>query len=462
MKGENAVDKLREEVKNAVSTFIEKRLTLSRELQDLRYKEEELFDLDVYITLAKQYDNLLEDLYKKRKRGEEETILEKDGQEILMYDAVKALKKNLRSEKIWKARFSDDNIKDIINLVRHYFDIIDFSKFGEHAESTNENFFLRGVLSYIRDYDKEEYAIKASRYLDFFYAQDKAGFNNTVSGCISIGYNNLIDLSNADNNIVFTVNNDKEITVPYSEEKDYFLFGNDIVFGLQIINGKNTLIPARKIIRDGKVMYNPFLYGDLEFEESDQICEDKLFVYYTLKDLLYSVGLESYYEKVYKIYDFMELVDAIRGSLAMSDEDKEKVEEVAKIAADWWISVISILPQKDAVGAEEMANVNFKDLLIEDKISSLRESIKLFIKKTIMGHGSAMLSVDYGPDFEFRKCIERADVQRLVKLPWKTSMIASLDEITVKYGYGAKRTPIFKRGITIEEEKDEEVVKKDL
>lgn len=471
MKGVKNVDNLKEEIKEAVSKFIERRLILSRELQGLRYGIEELFSLDAYITLAIQYDNLLESLYAKRKNGEEEIVFEKEGQEISMYDAVKALKKNLRNEKIWKVEFMDSNIKDIVNLIKRYFDIIDLSKFGAVAEVTNENFFLRGVLSYIRDNDEKKYADLADRYMHFFYAQDTVGFNRIISGSISVGYSDLINISNGENQTIFRVNENKQIVTAYNEDNDYFLMGKDIIFGLSIINGEETYVPVRTVIKDGVVKYHPFLYTNQLFDESKDVCENKIFPYQTLKELLKIAGLEEYYEDVYKSHDFMELMDLVRNCLMMNEEQKEKIEEVSQIAADWWISVVSIPEHKAGLegldglyveyAAEELAKKNLEGSFTEQKVEALRDSLKSTIRKLLISRGTAMLSVDYAPDYELKKCSDKADVSGFITFPWKTSMIADLDEVKVKYGYGARQIPIFKRD-TINQEAEKEVVKKEL
>lgn len=435
MEGEENVDKLKDEIKNAVSKFIERRLKYSCELQEEYYSKDDLFDLDVYITLNRQYEKLLEDLYKKRQDGKEEKVLEKNGQEVLMFDAVKALRKNLCDDKIWKVRLLDENIEEIIFLVKRYFDIIDFSEFENKAEACNENFFLRGILVYIRDNDKKEFATKADRYLEYFCAQERVGFDDAISGHINIGYDNLITLSNADNKIVFMVNNDKEVSIPYNEEQDYFLKGEDIVFGLRLVNGRETLIPARKIIRDDKVIYNSFLYGDYDLEESSTVCSDKFCFCYTLKDLLSSADLEEYYESVYNVKSFIELTEAIRGSLAMSDENKEKLEEVSKVASDWWASVV-------------FRDAKDKEIEYANKIDSFRKYVKLAIKKLILRHGYAGLSLDK----ELVKCVNRADIRGFVSLPPKTNMRVTLDEVTVSGGANMDYQTIVKRDTSYSDE----------
>lgn len=473
MKGVKNVDKIKDEIKDTVAKYIEKRLIVSRELQSMRYSKEELFDLDVYITLDMQYENLLGSLYEKHKNGEEETVLEKDGKQVLMYDAVKALRKNLHNEKVWKAQFSDNNIKDIVDLIKRYFDIIDLFEFGKIAEVTNENFFLRGILYYIRDNDVKEYSDKADRYMKFFYAQERAGFNTTIGGRISIGYGNLIDITNIDNRTIFKVSSDHKVSVHYNEEKDYFLMGRDIFFGLQIINDKETLIPVRKINRDGKITYNPFIYGDYELEEADEICEDKIYIYYSLSNLLKAADLESYYENVYNMYDFTQLMDFVRSALMIDEEKRISIDNVADVAADWWISVVSSPELKAGLegtngiyieyAEEKRAKDNLDGAFTNDKVKVFKETLKETIKKLLIIQGFARLSVDYGPDYELSKCAEKAGVSGFICFPWKTVMNVDLDEVTVKYGYGAKELSIFKRETDLQnEETVKEKIKKEL
>lgn len=415
---------LNEEIKRAVSKFIEKRLIVSRDLQRKQFKNEELFEIDTYLTLSHQYDNLLSDLYERYENGEDVTI-EKDGIKTSMIDGVKALKKDLRREKVWKAIFSDDNIKDIVQLVNRYFDIADISK---KAECCNENFFLRGALRYISENDKDNYYRDlAKHYIDFFYAQDTAGFNKNISGRISFGYSHLISLSNIQDKVLFQVSEDLDITTNYQETLDYLLLGEDIIFGLTIINGKETLVSVVKVVIDGLTKYIPFIYCDDVLEESQVVEENKITPYKTLKELLFENGLGEYYEDVYSRYDFIDLLDLIRGSLMLNQDEKNKILDIATMAADWWISIASIVNSGD-----------FEDISL--KINNFKTALANSIKKSLIIRGEAYLSVDYAPNREISKCMESTQVKKYLTLPWKTNMIVERDKISVKKGVGSFET----------------------
>lgn len=301
------MNKVMEEIKYAVAKFIERRLIVSRELQVLSYGEDNLFDVDCFITLALQYDNLLKDLYLRHQKGMDITIIKND-ERLSMLEATKALKYNLQSEKIWKAKLTDDNIKDIVSLLYRYFDIIDFNSFRKKRENYNENAFLRDVLEYIRNNDEKNYADLANRYLEYFSARATVGFNNAISGCISIGYLDLIVLSNGEGIKVFEVTNDDKVTIPYDENNDYFLKADEIIFGYTLINGEKVLMPVRKI-DDRK--YYAFIYGKQIFAEDEEVNDAKIVPYKSLKTILEEKGLTEYYQDVYGNYDFMRLLNLI-------------------------------------------------------------------------------------------------------------------------------------------------------
>lgn len=427
MKEVEDMTNINEKIKESVSNFIQKRLIVSRELQSKKYREEELFDLDSYVTLSNQYENLLRDLYKRHENGEDITI-EKDGEEMSMIQAVRSLKKNFRNEKSSKVQMSDSNIKDIITLINRYFDIADISK---NAECCNENFFLRGVLCYIRDNDPNQVNRDlAERYIPFFYAQDYAGFDKKISGRVSFGYQHLISLSSCDDKVLFKVDEDSNIVIEYDENKDYFLLGKDIIFGLMMVNGKETLVSVIKTFVDGKFKYIPFVYNDEFYEETDTVCDDKIKPYKTLKELLDEQNLSDYYEDVYCMRDFIEILDLIRGKLLLNDKDLERIEKMSEVAADWWINIADIKDSK--VEEEDSDDNNLNTKYTSDRLVQFRRVFISMIRKQLIIRGGAYLSVDYAPNYDINKCLEKTNAKKYISFPWKTNMIVEENKILIK------------------------------
>ncbi len=160
-----------------------------------------------------------------------------------------------------------------------------------------------------------------------------------------------------------------------------------------------------------------------------------------------------------KKYD--DLIEEIMTSLIAQKEREqmtyEKAEEVSEIAADWWGQKVDS-PSHDA-GLDKNIQL-LTQLLVEnmpktenDKISAFKNILKEMIKKELISRSYIDLYVDYGPRGILCDAAKEAtllpqnhDEFRMTHIfPWKTSMQISLDQITVKEGYGSKQEVLFDR-----------------
>lgn len=136
---------------------------------------------------------------------------------------------------------------------------------------------------------------------------------------------------------------------------------------------------------------------------------------------------------------------------------EEKAEEVSEIAADWWGQKVDN-PSHDANLDEKSQLLTL--LLVENmpktensKIIAFKTILKEMIKKELVRREYIDLYVDYGPRgilydaaIESTLLPQNHDEFHMTHIfPWKTSMNISLDQITVKEGYGSERETIFER-----------------
>lgn len=156
-----------------------------------------------------------------------------------------------------------------------------------------------------------------------------------------------------------------------------------------------------------------------------------------------------------------ELIEQIMASLIAQREKEqmtyEKAEEVSKIAADWWGQKVDN-PSHDAGLDNNIQLLN--QLLVEnmpktedEKINEFKNILKEMIKNELIKRRYIDLHVDYGPRGILCDAAKEStllpqnhnefDMTRI--FPWKTTMKISLDQITVKEGYGSDQETIFER-----------------
>ena len=156
-----------------------------------------------------------------------------------------------------------------------------------------------------------------------------------------------------------------------------------------------------------------------------------------------------------------ELIEQIMVSLIAQREKEqmtyEKAEEVSEIAADWWKQKVDN-PSHDAKLDEKSQLLTL--LLAENmpeteygKTNAFKNILKEMIKKELIERRYIDLYVDYGPRGvlcdaakESNLLSQNHDEFDMTHIfPWKTSMKISLDQITVKEGYGSEQETIFER-----------------
>lgn len=125
----------------------------------------------------------------------------------------------------------------------------------------------------------------------------------------------------------------------------------------------------------------------------------------------------------------------------------------SKVAAKWWADKLRHIGpgnfnmgDSTPNGGAAMASGTRLALRFqpaEENIDCFEEILEKKIEEIVEEYGSAILSVDYGPDWILSKVAENANVSTH-GFPWKTTMWISKKRVSVRSGYRAPTKVIYK------------------
>ena len=130
----------------------------------------------------------------------------------------------------------------------------------------------------------------------------------------------------------------------------------------------------------------------------------------------------------------------------VSDEEKT-LRETSKVAAKWWADKLRYgTVQNNGEDMQSMMMTLFAMRASKfngDDINEFERVLAELVDNDIDARGSAYLRVDYHPEGLLRDAAEEANIDVSFKLPVKTSMRVSEEEVTVSEGYGAAEKQLY-------------------
>lgn len=125
----------------------------------------------------------------------------------------------------------------------------------------------------------------------------------------------------------------------------------------------------------------------------------------------------------------------------------EDYPEYAKVAAEYWANTIQTrnFNNGDALTSIfAMAIAGSKREYTKEELKIFKESLAETVYEKVETYGTCTLDVDYGPCYLLAKAGKLIDVDPF-DYPWKTSMIATKEKVTVHTGYGADRKVLYQQ-----------------
>lgn len=432
----------REQIAMYVVQFLRKRFVIN---QDLIADRPEKIDFDVFMNLYDRYGEAIE---VEEQKEENRTLKNEEGEELLSFaNALRMCQEILVNSRSASIVLSHEQIEEILEFVR---ESILTCGLGTTAMCVPERDFLHLTLKRLSDKleieskDSEKYD-KVARYARYANLSENVAFSNKISGRISVGYGSIISIVNHENRPVCNFSVGGANIVPVSVlnyEKIYLL--KDLYFGrLKDENGQDDVNDAILIRRrfDEYDFYEALMYPYRIFNADDQ----RILNISPLREYCEKYALDHLLEQVYTEREFRDMCQAYDNSVKLGDEEREKLNKVAQIAADWWMKAGTVL-KFDNGDDSELGRLtrNAQIHLSLNKIPPNDDALRAFnnalvkkIKKALLSQpyisiARLALKVDYHPCGLLSEAAE--EVNLIVNFPWKMTMNISLDNVNVAYG----------------------------
>lgn len=292
-------NRMKVDIKYALVNFLESRLVYARDIM-LREHSNDYFDYDTFYISLYDVTNTLYNLRLDDTRSKEKNALE----ERLNLEKIR-----LESCFSKKTILSLDNIKEIHDLIEYYVD--NFTLPVNELLTSKE--FMCYILKKIQyDGKNENMRFNAAKYLLGFSCDNAFGYDDVAHGKLVFDSDLSISLINDNDDVVFRTNKNKTIEKVYNPATDIPLYGSNILFGLK----DNKLIPLVKTDN-----YYKEVYGNTLYQIIDNTRDDYIEPYMSLKELLESKRLNSYYKFIYNHFQFEYLISILEGMKCLEAKD---------------------------------------------------------------------------------------------------------------------------------------------
>ena len=297
-------NKVKREIEYTLMTYIERRLRVSCDLLLDALKGHEI-SIDEYVNKIQEVNKILDNLNKDDTRSKEKYEYE---------ESVNLRRVNLINQVSHQVVPTEDNIKEILELVKYYLD----NYYLPNNESLNETLFLRFVMRKLKHDKSHIIRKKAFKYFVYFSCNKDSCFSESVSGRISFGYGSIVLITNQDDKVIFKVDEDKKVGVTYCPFDDFILY-NDSLF---LARFDDTLIPLREV--DG--YYHDFLDTGKIYQTNDPTRDDYIEIIKSLSEYLEESGLTRFNHRVFSIQE----IEILNNLINNTSKNSNNVRMVAK------------------------------------------------------------------------------------------------------------------------------------
>lgn len=301
-------NKVKREIEYTITTYLERRLRISCDLLKKSLKDNAV-SLDEFVSELQETNKMLDNLRRDDTRSREKFLYE---------ESINMRRVNLVNQSSHQVIPSEDNINEILTLVKYYLNNYSLPS----DESFNESLFLRFVMMKLRHDKNDNIKEKALKFFDYFSCNKDICFSECISGRISFGYGSVVLISNHDDKIVFMVDNDKKVSISYSLFDDFILFRDS----LYLARFDDVIIPLREI--DG--YYHDFLDTGKIYQTSTPSRDDYIEIIKSLNEYLEESSILSFSSQIFSIEEMEILTNLINNTDNYRDRESYKKRTITK------------------------------------------------------------------------------------------------------------------------------------
>ncbi len=147
-----------------------------------------------------------------------------------------------------------------------------------------------------------------------------------------------------------------------------------------------------------------------------------------INEYLTKQGVGYLAEDFYDKYDFPYIMRAAEEIRSITEEEKEKIEDLICFAVDWWTEVL--VARCRAINKPILNEEEVRD---EEKIRKFKEYLGNKIRMWLIVFSNTSILYDYGlDDTKLRYAVIKSGIgERIDMFPWKTTMDINLNGIEV-------------------------------
>lgn len=301
-------NKVKREIEYTITTYLERRLRISCDLLKNDLKDKAV-SLDEFVSELQETNRILDNLRRDITRSREKFLYE---------ESINLRRINLVDQISHQVIPSDDNINEMLTLVKYYLNNYSLP----NDESFNESLFLRYAMMKLSHDKNDNIKEKALKYFDYLSCNKDICFSECISGRISFGYGSIVLISNQDGKVVFMLDNDKKVSISYSLFDDFILFRDS----LYLVQFCDTLIPLREV--DG--YYHDFLDTGKIYQTSTPSRDDYIEITKSLNEYLEESDILSFSSQIFSIKEMEILTNLINNTDNYRDRESYKKRTITK------------------------------------------------------------------------------------------------------------------------------------
>lgn len=127
----------------------------------------------------------------------------------------------------------------------------------------------------------------------------------------------------------------------------------------------------------------------------------------------------------------------------------ENIDLISKIAADWWVKIISNPTFDNGSDNDDWVALAATNAMMAEvtpeSLEMFREKLEKEIKNLVVNdYDTYTIECDYQPDELLAKVAAECNIHRC-RFPWKTFMLINVQEVIAREGYNGKKEILYRK-----------------
>lgn len=351
---------------------------------------------------------------------------------------------------------TDEEIEELVNLVHVSLSTYSIS---DSAYSYPFSSLISDALRNLTQSNDYDLLMTINKWINISYGEHGFAIDPRIQGRVDWRYFDEFVITDSNNNLVAKIGldgTDKLITENTKQEEDV-LIANNIIFGKLVVNNDKTNDPQtfftfflKKVI-DDEIKYKALFYCDELITDNK---DDNAYVIPldNFNTVLSSRNLDYLIEDYYDREAFEKAAITLSRINNITNEEKEKIEEVISVAVNWWAEACLFASYANdfALHSENgTVSATYIPLLSHAKLELFKHYLGNEIRSVLMaGQNNISLNVNYEPDHYLSTASNKANsLEGTVSFPIKTRMTISKDEVAVWDGHSAVKKVLYSSSI---------------